>query len=46
MSLSKLTKSEGDSPRTRFVYVAINPLLLYYKYYQDLIRDGASNSAL
>ena len=22
---SKLTKSEGDSPRTRFVYVTINP---------------------
>ena len=33
---SKLTKSERDSPRTRFVYVAINPSQLYYKYYISL----------
>ena len=25
ISGSKLTESEGDSPRMRFVYVAINP---------------------
>jgi len=33
---SKPTESEGDSPRTRFVYVAINPWQLYYKYYISL----------
>ena len=30
---SKRTESEGDSPRTRFVYAAINPCQLYYKCY-------------
>ena len=33
---SKPTESEGDSPRTRFVYVAINPWQLCYKYYISL----------
>jgi len=27
----KPTESKGDNPRTRFVYVAINPWQLYYK---------------
>ena len=37
---SKLTKSEGDSPRTRFVYVAMNPSQLYYKYYISLALEA------
>ena len=40
ISGSKLTESEGDSPRMRFVYVAINPWQLYYKCYISLGAVG------